>query len=360
MSDSELENENKKRKVEQEDELEVDVEAPEPKSKKQKRLEKKGKKDIKRKEETTKDFLDEQLRGEKSINESDEGEESGKKEKGQFGVWVGNLSFDTSIEELKRFIILKTQDNDEENAIKNEDITRINMPMNRNKNKGFAYVDFDTEEQMQSCVQLSEQNLNGRNLLIKGSKNFDGRPAQGASKNPPSRILFVGNLSFDTTDQQLELHFQHCGEIGRIRMATFEDSGNCKGFAFIDFREIEAATKALADKRCRKLNGRMLRMEYGEDRSKRNKQQKSNIHNNNNNEQKEDIREENVDSTDASKNEGEDNYYQESAPVKQRKDKGRKNEQRVDTRQKPGLALATAQRGKQGIVQSTGKKVTFD
>lgn len=131
---------------------------------------------------------------------------------------------------------------------------------NAMKNKGFCYMFFKNVEQMKAVLELSESHLNGRNMLIKDSENYSGRPDKddlvAMSKNPPSRILFVGNLSFDVTDDLLRKHFQHCGDIVKIRMATFEDSGKCKGFAFIDFKNEEGSTNALKDKSCRKIAGR--------------------------------------------------------------------------------------------------------
>jgi RNA recognition motif-containing protein len=324
MSSERTNEKSSKRKPEDGEDLEIDLEAPEPLSKKQKRLLKKGKIDEAKKSTSEQ---------ERSIKKS------------PYGVWIGNMSYDTAPDELKRYLIAKTASNDEDEKITEESITRINM---LKTSKGCAYVDFTTQKLVDICVALSESHLNGRNLLIKDNRSFEGRPLKTDSKNPPSRILFVGNLPFDTTDQKLETFFQHCGEIVKIRMATFEDSGKCKGFAFVDFLEEAAATKALGDKRCRMLDGRKIRMEYGEDRSKRTKQQK----------QKSmglkvetELQEREV--------EPPNERPQERATdrPKQRHDKPGKREIR---RTAPGLALANAQRAKVGIVPSAGKKITFD
>lgn len=320
-SDSEKRESSKKRKNadSDEEELEIDVNAPEPLSKKQKRLLKKGK-----------------------INEQKESTaEKPAPKRSDYGVWIGNLSFETDKDELRRFLILKSKD--KENPITDEDITRVNLPRKQGgKPSGFAYVDFAKPEHVSTAVELSEQNLNGRNLLIKDAKSYEGRPAKVDSKNPPSRILFVGNLSFETTEDELTQHFQHCGEIMRIRMATFEDTGKCKGFAFIDFREIEAATAALTDKRCRKLLGRDLRMEYGEDRSKRKPKSAS----------------------ESTVEEGEAPAEPAAPPAPRPEKRGPRptasGSGSSNKRRTPGAALATAQRAKSAIVASTGKKITFD
>jgi RNA recognition motif-containing protein len=114
----------------------------------------------------------------------------------------------------------------------------------------FAFIDFATEEAVAAAVAKSESDLNGRALLIKDSKNYEktGRPkrepaeVEGVSdggkagdrvakkqKNPPSPTVFVGNLSFNTTREAIQQQFEPCGRIRKVRLATFQDSGKCKG-----------------------------------------------------------------------------------------------------------------------------------
>lgn len=332
------------------DEIEIDLKAQVPLSKKQQRLLKKGKLNI--------DKLAKKHPTPKAADE----EADDKPAKSPFGVWIGNLSYDTSKEDVTRFIVAKTAgyDDDEENdhiTIKEADITRVNLPKKANKSKGFAYVDLPTAKHVDSVVSLSESNLNGRNLLIKSSSSFEGRPegdaAKALLKNPPLRILFVGNLSFDTTEDNLEEHFRHCGQIVRIRMATFQDSGKCKGFAFIDFKDESGPTTALKSKLAKKLINRPLRLEYGEDRSKRNPRR--------------------ADETGEVSSEREERPRQEhleqpiETPHRERtrpaarpaKRPMRENDQQ-SKRMKSSVALATAQRASVAIVPSQGKKITFD
>ncbi|KAF9226802.1 hypothetical protein BS17DRAFT_794241 [Gyrodon lividus] len=233
------------------------------------------------------------------------------KPKRQNSIWVGNLSFWTTQDALRGFF----------DGV--GEITRIHMPMKRGKkeeNMGFAYVDLATPDAKAIAITLSEGQLDGRNLLIKDGNNFDGRPAAnipegiaqatiaGAKapstgltktaqkilrmqKQPPAPTLFLGNLGFDTTEGSIRQlfeahrHYKPGGEKGKgkdveikeeskdqekpkdlwirkIRMGTFEDSGACKGFAFIDFTSIEHATNALVNPSNHRLNGRDLVVEY--------------------------------------------------------------------------------------------------
>lgn len=360
----------KKRKAE--DEIEIDLKSLVPLSKKQKRLLRRGKITLEelnkkynidpesveefKKENDAKDSSEKE-NSESMPSEADE-QKAVKKEK-KFGVWIGNLSFDTTKEDIIRFIIAKSKSSEDKIEISEEDIARAHMPLVQNdgkkvRNKGFCYMDFKTKEQMEYVVTLSEAHLNGRNLLIKNSKNFDGRPDKNdlvsMSKNPPSRILFVGNLSFDTTDDLLKKHFQHCGEIVKIRMATFQDSGKCKGFAFVDFKDEEGATNALKDKSCRKIAQRPIRMEYGEDRSKRQVKKKP-----------QEAQTQRFDLPTGNENkrpERKDTRPAEKPPARSFK----KKNPHVDSnnRLKSSVALASAPRASAAIVPSTGKKVKFD
>lgn len=350
----------KKRKAE--DEIEIDLSQTIPLSKKQKRLLRRGK--ITLEELNAKFNLDPSSVDEfhKEVAEKERGKdgeskdsakesESSVKDSRKNGVWIGNLSFDTTKEDITRFIVGKTKGTDVE--ITEEDLVRVNMPLAKNdgkqiKNKGFCYVDFKTQEQVEAAIKLSESQLNGRNLLIKNSKSYEGRPDKtdlvSMSKNPPSRILFVGNLSFDTTDELLRKHFQHCGEIVKIRMATFQDSGKCKGFAFVDFKNEEGATNALKDKSCRKIAGRPLRMEFGEDRSKRQVRKRPDAA------PKKSFDLPNHDAV--SRPPSEEKSYNEKKPRQ-------RNYVESNNRVKSSIALKTAQRASAAIVPSQGKKITF-
>jgi hypothetical protein len=165
-----------------------------------------------------------------------------------------------TLADLRKFFI----DNSE--IIEDSHITRVHMPgpddgkpankvqqvsaWKKQHNKGYAYVDFRTEEALTSAVELSELLLQGRRVLIKNNKSFEGRPMKTkeesrAEGKAPSKRIFVGNLRFDTTEESLKEHFEQCGPIETIMVATFEDSGKCKGYGWITFEELSAAEAAV-------------------------------------------------------------------------------------------------------------------
>lgn len=57
--------------------------------------------------------------------------------------------------------------------------------------------------------------------------------------------LFVGKLSFNTTDDSLRALFAEYGNVISARVATDRDSGRSKGFGFIEMENEEDAKKAI-------------------------------------------------------------------------------------------------------------------
>lgn len=256
-SSPDITTEKKRKRVEKDDDLAIDISLPEPPSKKAKRKEKKSKsKSVKQAEtadgETTASVtaVEDQIHPTRSLQVPvAKGEEAGKRS--DHGVWIGNLSFKTTKDSLRRFLL-------ERGGIDETSITRTNLPVDHNtkQNKGFAYVDFTTEAVLNIALTCSEKLLDGRKLLIKDAKSFEGRPAKSkaeedAAKNgnvstkAPSKRVFVGNLSFDITRDELSEHFAQAGVVEDVFLATFEDSGKCKGFGWITFADVESAEKAV-------------------------------------------------------------------------------------------------------------------
>lgn len=70
--------------------------------------------------------------------------------------------------------------------------------------------------------------------------------------------LFVGNMSFQTTESELRTLFEPFGEITRIHVVTDRDTGRSRGFAFVEMTNDEEAAKAIAELNGKDLDGRAL------------------------------------------------------------------------------------------------------
>jgi cold-inducible RNA-binding protein len=81
--------------------------------------------------------------------------------------------------------------------------------------------------------------------------------------------VFVGNLSFDTTREELEAFFAPMGEIAEVVVPTDRDSGRPRGFAFVTFASQEGATQAIQQLDGKELGGRNLRVNEASERAER-------------------------------------------------------------------------------------------
>ena len=72
-----------------------------------------------------------------------------------------------------------------------------------------------------------------------------------------SKKLFVGNLSFQTTESDVTSMFEQCGAVESVSIITDRETGRPKGFGFVVMEE-EGASKAIATLHGAQLNGRTL------------------------------------------------------------------------------------------------------
>ena len=83
-----------------------------------------------------------------------------------------------------------------------------------------------------------------------------------------SKKLFVGNLSFQTTESDVTSAFEQCGAVESVSIITDRDTGRSKGFGFVVMEE-DGANKAIATLNGAQLNGRTLTVNEAKPRVKR-------------------------------------------------------------------------------------------
>ncbi len=70
--------------------------------------------------------------------------------------------------------------------------------------------------------------------------------------------LYVGNLSFDTTEEQIRTLFTEAGTVSAIDMIRDRDTHELKGFAFVTMSTQAEAEKAISTFNAKEFNGRPL------------------------------------------------------------------------------------------------------
>ena len=66
--------------------------------------------------------------------------------------------------------------------------------------------------------------------------------------------IYVGNLSYETTEAEIRAEFENFGKVESVNMITDRDTGRAKGFGFVEMPSAEEAQAAIAA-----LNGKTLK-----------------------------------------------------------------------------------------------------
>jgi len=70
--------------------------------------------------------------------------------------------------------------------------------------------------------------------------------------------LYVGNLSYDSSEDDLRQVFEAVGEVTEVNIIIDRMSGRSKGFGFVEMPDKEAATNAIEQLNSSDLNGRAM------------------------------------------------------------------------------------------------------
>jgi RNA recognition motif-containing protein len=93
------------------------------------------------------------------------------------------------------------------------------------------------------------------------------RNEQSRKKEAIQTKLFVGNLNFDTTPEELRALFAEIGEVVSVSVPTDRDTGRPRGFAFVELSTPEQAAAATEKLNGHELGGRALRVNEATERS---------------------------------------------------------------------------------------------
>ncbi|KAJ2859534.1 nuclear localization sequence binding protein, partial [Coemansia erecta] len=206
-------------------------------------------------------------------SEDDSDEKSAKKQKTDdaaeeetklYSVFVGNLSFSVTDESLATAF----------GEFGEVVAARVAMQPNSDRSRGFGYVDFATEEARDKATSAGEFELEGRVVRMEKTDGHarDGRQSraqQGGSQpstGEPSKVLFIGNMSFRSTEDSVRVAFEECGTVLSVRIITDRETGRPKGYGYIEFDTVEAAANAMQWNGT-DLDGRNIRLDYSTPRT---------------------------------------------------------------------------------------------
>ncbi len=88
-------------------------------------------------------------------------------------------------------------------------------------------------------------------------------------KEEEVKNLFVGNMSFQTTESDLRALFEPFGKITRVHVAMDRETGRARGFAFVEMPNDEEAAKAIAALDGKEVGGRNLKVNEARPKAER-------------------------------------------------------------------------------------------
>ena len=81
--------------------------------------------------------------------------------------------------------------------------------------------------------------------------------------------IFVGNLSFNTNEDELRQAFQAYGQVDRVSILTDRDTGRSRGFGFVEMSSNEDGEKAIAALNGSQLGGRTINVNEARPKTER-------------------------------------------------------------------------------------------
>lgn len=175
-------------------------------------------------------------------------------------LYVGNLPWETEEQELRGLFASCGN------------VLSLEIPKGRQeRSRGYALVEYSSPMEAAAAVQrLNGHSVGGREISVREDKPVppkserapkSERPAK-ASGNAPAVAdglrVYVGNLAWETTDEELIGHFGNSGTITRAEVARQGPAGRSKGWALVDFTSAADAAQAIASLNNSDLGGRSI------------------------------------------------------------------------------------------------------
>ncbi|CAO2827955.1 unnamed protein product [Amaranthus hypochondriacus] len=136
---------------------------------------------------------------------------------------------------------------DEEQYEVNGDMGRHNPDVNISSADADVYKDLD--ELKKRIKEIEETAAALREICGKVEKKLEAyqdsaSAAELVDKDVDSRSVYVGNVDYACTAEDVQQHFQACGTVIRVTILT-DEFGHPKGFAYVEFEEQDAVQLAL-------------------------------------------------------------------------------------------------------------------
>eukprot|EP01027_Heterolobosea_sp_BB2_P023959 GEZU01036041.1.p2 GENE.GEZU01036041.1~~GEZU01036041.1.p2 ORF type:complete len:266 (+),score=111.02 GEZU01036041.1:168-965(+) len=142
--------------------------------------------------------------------------------------------------------------------------------------KGVAFVEYGTVEEARNFAAQTDVQIRGRPIRV----NMAGERPQ-RTPVAPEYTAYLGNLPFDATEDDIRTALAHCGEVTKVNIIKYKDTGKPRGYGYVSFANPEAKQAALAATGF-ELGGRQIRVQEVLHRRQEEQQQPRRRYNNDN------------------------------------------------------------------------------
>ncbi|OAP57131.1 hypothetical protein AYL99_07868 [Fonsecaea erecta] len=180
-------------------------------------------------------------------------------------LFVGNLSWNVDEEWLKS----EFEEFGELSGV------RLITQREDGRSKGYGYVEFvNAADAAKAHAAKQGYELDGRVMNVDfankkpdaGEKQEKRRQSYGDQLSEPSDTLFLGNLSFEITEDDVYNIFAPYGTPTGVRIPTDRETGNVKGYGYVTFATLDEAKSALEGAQGSYVKNRPLRVDYAQPR----------------------------------------------------------------------------------------------
>jgi len=183
--------------------------------------------------------------------EEDTQQQQQQKKEEDVKLYIGNISYDETKANIRK--LFQTYG----------EVTDVFLPLNREtrEGRGFGFVAMKDRTAAEKAIQeLNESTFGERTIYVNVAGEQPPRQQQQQPKKPIMKRnikLYVGNISFEASEDDLKALFQNYGTVYDCFLPTWPDTGNPRGFAFITM-EPEDAELAITNIDGTEWNGRII------------------------------------------------------------------------------------------------------
>jgi polyadenylate-binding protein len=131
-------------------------------------------------------------------------------------------------------------------------------------NRGFGFVTYSEKAHADAAIaKLDKHKVNGRRIGVRDADSDDKKGKREKRKDPEGLKLYVGNLPFKATEEQLKALFEGVATITELVMAT-DNAGKPKGFAFAFVKETDQGEAIVEKLNGTELLGRKIKVDVSQ------------------------------------------------------------------------------------------------